>query len=1280
MVQPTTENVSTVNVPYAVGCLAAYAWSFEDICREYTLKETIILREQPAAVVSRMENPYLVGFSNYLWNFEYNKALAECIKAAYPDCIIVFGGPQISADGALLQKHAFIDILQHYEGEVSFCEMLRALATGEDLSTVNNLSFRSQGGIVTTAFSAPAQLDFPSPYQTGFMDEIMRNYSQLQFEPLIETNRGCPHKCAYCSWGGVKGKVRQFSLERVFADLEWCAAHKMEFLGVADANFGMFERDELIVDKIIELKKTTGYPKKFQVSYVPYSKASWARLFRITKKLSDNDLCKGVTLSFQSMSPTVQTNIGRNNINAENYKFQMKEYVAADIPTYSEFILGLPGETQESFQQGMEEILELGQHTSLFVHLCEWLPMSQMANPTYMQQYQVAYSKIPLNQPHAKKSEDAITEYSRIVTSTYSMSEEDWVQMNLFSVCVLCFHHLRLLQFAALYLYHEKQMKYTDFYTSLLHYLLENNTIFQQIKLLFENVIKKHEGAVMFDDAFGNIAWGPEEYAFLKLITQKEQFFEQIKGFLQPLFEDEQILDEILAYQSFCLKEVGKVCRCRSFHYDWKTYFDSLLANEPAVLKKEDVTYALKADETYADMADYAKKVMWYGRKGGKNIYTQEIQKIKPVGEGKRNIYFVQPNDIYKGKVPSTYIPYASGCIIAYLKRNKIIDEHFDFKKIIYTRVPIEQLVAGLEEPYAVLFSCSVWNTEYDKKAAQAVKAAYPDCQVVFGGHNISSDGTFLEQYEYIDFLTHRFGEETNEGLFEYFLGLKALEDIDNISYRSGKEIITTRYVPQSGIEYPSPYLDGIFDELLEDDVNFSAVFETNRGCPNQCSFCDWGELKAKVRLFPLERVKAEIDWFAAHKIEFIYAADANFGMFSRDVEIAKYVVESKKRCGYPQVFRVNFTKKKLDVVFQIGAMFFEYDLDKAQTISFQSMDEKVLANVGRKNISVESFKRLMKQYNDIDIATHSELILGLPGETYDSFCEGIGNLLENGQHYSFIVYPCMLLPNSEMGQPWYIKKFGIKTARIPFQMVHTVERADENEILEYGSYTTQTNSMSLEDWVLSLIYSKYTQALHSLGLLKNVSLFYRNEYQVSFADFYKLFINFSQREDMPLLHRVYLKVYELCHKIARSESGFMATCEGLGNILWELDEVIYLEFFKCLEQFYAETKQCLEEHFGKSPTVDAVFQYQFDVIKKIAVDEVKITSDYDFYTYFNNILLYNYEPLQKVPLCFTVKDEAPVKDLSEYARQVIWYGRNKRLTDYSSSFYRPSTVFHQPQ
>jgi len=632
LVQPTTENISTVYFPYAIGCLASYAFKFEDINSAYKFEDAIFLREPVETVTARLKQPYLVGFSNYIWNFEYNKALAKSIKAAFPDCLIVFGGPQVPADASLLEECDFIDILQHNEGEVSFRDLLRALDSGADLKSVHNISFRCGAQTLTTEFVLAQEFDFPSPFESGFFDRLVQKHPHISFETIIESNRGCPYHCAYCSWGMIQSKVRLFPLERVFFDLEWCAAHKMEIVSSGDANFGMFKRDEQIVDKIIELKKTTGYPKKFQVSFVSYVEGAWERIFRIAKKLSDNDLSKGMTLSFQSMSPSVQTNIGRSNMDVENYKKQMRLYADAGVPTYTDLILGLPGETLESFKAGIEELLQMGQHTSLFVHLCEWLPLAQMGNEEYMKEYGIAYSVIPLNQPHVIKSTIDIKEYSRIITTTKTMDATQWKQMVLFSTCVLCFHHLRLLQFPALFLHREMQLEYTHFYSELLEFLLSDAcalTVFKEIKAKCDSVIAQSAPVTVYDNAFGNVAWPFEEYAFLKTFAQKELFFEQMKLFLKRYIPQEELLCDLLNYQQFCLKELKKDRWQRAFCYDWKSYFDALLHNKDAALTAEKVCYTITDRQTYSDLAEYAKRVVWFGRRGGRNIYTSEIKTIE---------------------------------------------------------------------------------------------------------------------------------------------------------------------------------------------------------------------------------------------------------------------------------------------------------------------------------------------------------------------------------------------------------------------------------------------------------------------------------------------------------------------------------------------------------------------------------------------------------------------------------------------------------------------------
>ena len=83
-------------LPYSVGCLWSYANQYEWVQNSFNLKEIIFKREQPSNVVDRLQDCKVAFFSNYMWNWEYNKALAKILKEKSPDVKIVFGGPQVT--------------------------------------------------------------------------------------------------------------------------------------------------------------------------------------------------------------------------------------------------------------------------------------------------------------------------------------------------------------------------------------------------------------------------------------------------------------------------------------------------------------------------------------------------------------------------------------------------------------------------------------------------------------------------------------------------------------------------------------------------------------------------------------------------------------------------------------------------------------------------------------------------------------------------------------------------------------------------------------------------------------------------------------------------------------------------------------------------------------------------------------------------------------------------------------------------------------------------------
>ena len=106
----------------------------------------------------------------------------------------------------------------------------------------------------------------------------------------------------------------------------------------------------------------------------------------------------------------------------------------------------------------------------------------------------------------------------------------------------------------------------------------------------------------------------------------------------------------------------------------------------------------------------------------------------------------------------------------------------------------------------------------------------------------------------------------------------------------------------------------------------------------------------------------------------------------------------------------------------------YENGLEKGITLSRQSNDDQVLINIKRGNIKISTYEYLQRQFNDENIPVYSELILGLPGETYATWVSGIEHMLSAGLKNQLFAYICQVYPNKDLGDPKYQKDFGIIT------------------------------------------------------------------------------------------------------------------------------------------------------------------------------------------------------------------------------------------------------------
>ena len=616
----------SAHLPYTAGHISAYAFADKDVAENYRLENIFFLREPIDSLLDKIENPSVAAFSTYIWNCNFNKEVARRIKEKYPECVVIFGGHHVAPGGDMLNDCPYIDYLLHGEGEIIFRRLLRSLIGLEKAEEIPGISLRTADGILTNPQMISDECDFPSPYLNGYFDKILAENPDTDFMALIETSRGCPNSCAYCDWSNMKSKIRKFPIERIYGEIEWLSERHVYGLGSADSNFGMFKRDEEITDKIVEAKKKHGYPVGFQTSY---AKNSTRTVFNIGLKLEKARMNKGITLSFQSMSRETLKNIGRENISIEYYSELMDLYNKAGIATYTELIMGLPGETYESLVDGVDELLRLGQHNSIYFHNCEWLPCSIMGQKNYIEKYKIKTSHIPLHQPH-RETEDAndIPEESSIVTSTYSMDENDWKKMNLFSAAVHSCHHMGLLQFFALYLYNEGLCSYKEFYSSLLDFALSHpdtviGAVFEKIGQKLDMVLSETGTLCCTDERFGTVQWPFEEYAYLCMVYDYEKFYSEIDEFLSGFGIENETYIQLFGFQKAIIKKPFDETIHIEASCDFVDYFMKLLDGKKAELKKESICLDFET-KPFDSWHMFARIVAWYGRKDSFSTYIKQ--------------------------------------------------------------------------------------------------------------------------------------------------------------------------------------------------------------------------------------------------------------------------------------------------------------------------------------------------------------------------------------------------------------------------------------------------------------------------------------------------------------------------------------------------------------------------------------------------------------------------------------------------------------------------------
>lgn len=460
-----------------------------------------------------------------------------------------------------------------------------------------------------------------------------------------------------------------------------------------------------------------------------------------------------------------------------------------------------------------------------------------------------------------------------------------------------------------------------------------------------------------------------------------------------------------------------------------------------------------------------------------------------------KNVYLFQPQYAVEFRKEKNYwLPYSAGCLWAYAAQFTNIVEHFTLKNLFYKREPINNVLSQLENPTVCGFSCYLWNEQYCLVLASQIKEQWPNCRIVFGGSQVS--GAMLK-YNFIDSLVLAEGEEAFVDILNHIINNTSPNKLYNRSRLLDLNI-------------PSPYTTGVFDKLIEENSNtvWAMTLETNRGCPYACTFCDWGGTTySKVRKFSIDRIKEEMDWATKHRVAYIFGADANFGIFKeRDLEIAK-IMRNAANNSMIESINLQFAKNSTEVVFEIAKIVGPYC--RGVTVSVQSMHEPTLEAIKRKNLKVNNIKQLMDLSKQHEIGTYTEVIVGLPLETKETWIDGLNNLLELGQHQSIDVWFAQLLENSELASQHSRKKYGISSILVKDYM--NLDQTNDH-IIEHIEIVSATNTMTTDEMIDSYMYAWMIIHWHIAGYTQIVAKYGRTVNNISYKTFYnKLFVALQQ-------------------------------------------------------------------------------------------------------------------------------------------------------------------------
>lgn len=368
----TALNTRYTHSAIALGSLKAY---YESVYKNQTLsiKEFDLNQTNEFIIASLIEaRPDIIAFSVYIWSIERSMVIADALKTAFPEIVIIFGGPEVSYSAEKILKQSLcIDFIVRGEGEISFSELINHLLASDTASLAEGKEI-----LGVTARLGEKILAYPDRPLIEDLDLLPCPVGSKSYLPshsfvFYEASRGCPYSCSYCL-SSVEGKVRNHSIERVKKDLDWFFTSELTQIRFADRTFNWeAPRAKEIIEYILE-KNTNHKNFHFEI-HADFLKSELIELFARGPEGMFH-----LEIGVQSTNPKALESVNRPHCleglrkNVKRLKKETKCHLHLDV------LGGLEHDSFQDFCKSLDDVYELEPH-DIQISLVKVLPGTPLA-------------------------------------------------------------------------------------------------------------------------------------------------------------------------------------------------------------------------------------------------------------------------------------------------------------------------------------------------------------------------------------------------------------------------------------------------------------------------------------------------------------------------------------------------------------------------------------------------------------------------------------------------------------------------------------------------------------------------------------------------------------------------------------------------------------------------------------------------------------------------------------------------------------------------------------